>query len=90
MSLDTPPAAAFALGTAIAWVTVTALGRLLRGGPYATFLAVLLGIHSLSSVSVFRTVGPAWPVFVWLQLAVFVHFALLIRPRCEGRALPLP
>ncbi len=84
MSLDTPPAGLFALGTAIAWVTVTALGRLLRGGPYATFLAVLLGVHSLSSVSVFRTVGPAWPLFVWLQLAVFTHFALLIRPRLRG------
>ena len=74
----------FALGSALAWLTVVVVARTLRGGPYATFLAVLLGIHTLSSLEVFPAAGAAWPLFAYLQTAVFIHFALLIRPNLRG------
>ena len=74
----------FALGSALAWLTVVGVARTLRGGPYATFLAVLLGIHTLSSLEVFPATGAAWPLFAYLQTAVFIHFALLIRPSLRG------
>lgn len=74
----------FALGSALAWLTVVGVARALRGGPYATFLAVLLGIHTLSSLEVFPATGAAWPLFAYLQTAVFIHFALLIRPNLRG------
>lgn len=74
----------FALGSALAWLTVVVVARTLRGGPYATFLAVLLGIHTLSSLEVFPATGAAWPLFAYLQTAVFIHFALLIRPNLRG------
>lgn len=74
----------FALGSALAWVAVVGLARALRGGPYAAFLAVLLGVHGLSSLGVFPATGAAWPLFAYLQAAVFAHFALLIRPSLRG------
>ncbi|MDB4932030.1 MAG: putative integral rane protein [Myxococcaceae bacterium] len=82
--MHTPPTMFFALGSAAAWLAVVALARALRGGPYAMFLSVLLGIHALSSLGVFPHTGAAWPLFVYLQAAVFVHFALLIRPSLRG------
>ena len=74
----------FALGSALAWLSVVGVARTLRGGPYATFLAVLLGIHTLSSLEVFPATGAAWPLFAYLQTSVFIHFALLIRPNLRG------
>jgi uncharacterized protein len=74
----------FAALSALGWLTVVGLARWLRGGPYATFLAVLLGIHALSSLGVFAAAGAAWPLLAYLQAAVFVHFALLIRPSLRG------
>lgn len=79
-----PPTTLFALLSALSWLTVVGAARSLRGGPYAAFLAVLLGIHALSSLSVFPSTGAAWPLFAYLQLAVFVHFAALIRPSLRG------
>ena len=79
-----PPTALFALFSALAWLSVVVLARALRNGQYATFLAVLLGIHTSSSLGVFPATGAAWPVFAYLQAAVFVHFAMLIRPSLRG------
>ena len=74
----------FAALSGLAWLAVLLVARALRGGPYATFLAVLLGIHTLSSLAVFSHAGAAWPLLAYLQAAVFVHFALLIRPSLRG------
>lgn len=79
-----PPSTLFALLSALAWLSVVALARVLRNRQYATFLAVLLGIHTLSSLGVFAMAGAAWPLFAYLQGAVFVHFAMLIRPSLRG------
>ena len=79
-----PPSFVFAALSGIAWLTAVGLARTLRGGPYAMFVAVMLGVHSLASLGVFRLAGAAWPLAAYLQLAVFVHFALLIRPTLRG------
>lgn len=76
-----PPTVWFALLSALGWASVVLLARTVRNGQYATFLGVLLGIHGLSSYQVFAHAGAAWPLFAYLQVAVFVHFALLTRPR---------
>ena len=82
--LNHPPTTLFALFSVLAWLSVVVAARTLRGGPYATFLAVLLGIHTLSSLGVFPAVGVAWPVVAYLQAAVYLHFAMLIRPTLRG------
>lgn len=74
----------FFAASALAWLMVVGLARAARGGPYATFLGVLLGIHTLASRGSFALAGPAWPLALYLQATVFVHFALLIRPRLRG------
>jgi predicted MPP superfamily phosphohydrolase len=64
-----------------AWATVVLVSALQRGRPYATFVGVLLGIHTLSSVALYPHLGPLKPVFAALQLGAYLHFALLARPR---------
>ncbi len=79
-----PPTTYFAALSGLGWLAVVLVARALRGGPYASFLAVLLGIHALSSLGVFSHAGAAWPLLAYLQAAVFAHFALLIRPSLRG------
>ncbi len=71
----------FALLTLLAWLAVVLTGRLVRGRLFATFLGVMLGIHSLAAVGVAPYVGRLLPAFAGLHAAVFVHFLLLGRPR---------
>lgn len=54
---------------------------ILRGRLYATFISVLLTIHTLVSIAMAPLFAEALPVFVYLQAAVFVNFALLAQPR---------
>ena len=79
-----PPTTYFAALSGLGWLAVVLVARALRGGPYASFLAVLLGIHALSSLGVFSHAGAAWPLLAYLQAAVFAHFGLLIRPSLRG------
>ena len=43
----------FIAGTAVAWAGVVALAAVRRGRMYATFAAILLGVHGLLSVALF-------------------------------------
>lgn len=74
----------FFAASGAAWLALVLLARVARGGPYAVFLGVILGIHTLASRGAFALAGAAWPLVAYLQLAVFVHFGLLIRPRLRG------
>jgi predicted MPP superfamily phosphohydrolase len=71
----------FALLTLLGWTTVVAVGRVVRGRMYATFLGVMLGLHSLIACGVAPLVGRALPLFSAAHAAVFVHFLLLARPK---------
>jgi predicted MPP superfamily phosphohydrolase len=67
-------------------VLVVAAAAVLRGRFYAVFAAVLLGIHTAVSVSLFDAFAPIAPVYVYLQATVYLHFASLIRARLRPLA----
>jgi hypothetical protein len=75
------PFAAASLG---GWALVVGLAARLRGRPYAAFVGVLLGLHALGAVALFRHAGRAWPAFAYLHAAVYAHFLLLARPRLRS------
>ena len=68
------------LSVAAAVLTV-AFAALVRGRLYATFVGVLLAIHTLLSSAMAPLFGTVFPVYVYLQAAVYLNFALLAVPR---------
>lgn len=75
----------FALATLAAYA-VTIAFTATRSRAYAMFRGVILAIQSLVAVALFPHVGVLEPVFIYLHASVFVHSALLARPRM----FPLP
>lgn len=80
------PMSRFTLLTLVGWLVVVATARAVRGRMFATFLGVMLGLHSLIAVGLAPHVGRALPVFAALHAVVYVHFLVLARPRLR----PLP
>ncbi|MEZ4392646.1 MAG: metallophosphoesterase [Polyangiales bacterium] len=74
----------FALASVAAWLAVIALARRARGPLYGRFVAVILGIHTAASHGVLASAGALWPLAVYLQAAVYVHIAMLVRPTLRG------
>ncbi|MEO7330542.1 MAG: metallophosphoesterase [Minicystis sp.] len=72
---------AFWIASAIAWAVVVLAARVQRGSFYARFAAVLVGVHTLISCSLARHVGPLLAPYAALQVAVYLHFFFLARPR---------
>jgi uncharacterized protein len=70
----------FAAGSLLG-LTVVSVGAWLRTRAYATFVGILLLIHTFTSVSLARDFEPVGAVYAYLQCAVFLHFLSLIRPR---------
>jgi predicted MPP superfamily phosphohydrolase len=64
---------------------VTAAG-VIRNRIYATFAAVVLGLHTLDSVLLAPRFAWAMPVYAYLQAAVYVHFLSLVRPKLRPLA----
>ncbi|MBM4364420.1 MAG: phosphodiesterase, partial [Deltaproteobacteria bacterium] len=68
------------------WGLVVATAAVVRGRLYATFVAVILGLHTgISATLEPHLPGPA-ALHAALQLAVAVHFLALVRPALR----PLP
>jgi predicted MPP superfamily phosphohydrolase len=65
---------------------VVALAAVIRGRFYATFAAVLLGIHTAVTALLFAHVGVLAPLFIYLQATVYVHFGSLIFPKMRPLA----
>ena len=61
-----------------------AAAAILRNRLFATFLVVFLGLQTLITVGLYPSLSPLWPVVVYLQLTVCVHFISLARPRMRG------
>lgn len=84
----------FLLGSLFAFATVVLVALRYRGRFYATFAAIILGIHTFVAASLWNHAGPAWPAFVYLQAATFVHFLSLVwaqlRPFWWRYAVALP
>jgi predicted MPP superfamily phosphohydrolase len=76
----------FQAATFGAWVVVVVSARLVRSGPFAAFVAVLVGIYSVLAVLLAPSFERILPLYAFLHLTVYVNFLALSRPRM--RALP--
>lgn len=72
--------------TASGWLGVVLVAATVRGRPFATMAAVLVGVYSLLALAMAPIFHAVMPVFVALHAAVYVNFAALARPRMR----PLP
>ena len=72
-----------ALSAAAATILISAV---LRSRFFAIFVGVFLGIQTLIAVSLFEHAMPFWPVVVYLQTTVCLHFLSLGRARMRGPA----
>jgi uncharacterized protein len=79
----------FWLGSALGWIVVVIAAQLRRGRLYARFASILVGVHTLVSCGLARHMGPLLPVCAYLQIAVYIHFFFLSRPRMRPLAYRL-
>jgi predicted MPP superfamily phosphohydrolase len=70
----------FAIASVLGLAAVVGVAAVLRGRPYVFFVAVLLGVHTLVSVTLAPRLPWAWPAVAYLQATVYVHFLSLARP----------
>jgi predicted MPP superfamily phosphohydrolase len=75
----------FAASSAVGWAALVAASYVLRNRFYATFAAIVLGIHTLLSIAQAPSFAWAWPVYAALQASVYVHFFGLTRARMRPR-----
>lgn len=65
------------------WISLAAAASVVlaagitRGRLYAMFATVILGIHTAVAVPLWPAFAWAWPVYVYLHVAVYVHFGAL-------------
>lgn len=76
----------FVVASIAATVAVVLLARRFRGKMFSRFVAVLLTIHTAVAVGLYEGTGRWWPVFVYLHVVSYVHFASLIWAKLR----PLP
>src|SRR5689334_1136583 len=71
----------FALASTLGLAAVVVAAAVVRGKPYSIFAAIVLGVHTLVSV----TLAPRTPwlklPYAYLQATVYVHYLSLVRPR---------
>jgi hypothetical protein len=70
----------FGLASALGAAGVVLLAAVLRGRFFAIFAAVLLTVHTAVSVTLWPAFAWAAPLYVYLQVAVYLHFASLAKP----------
>jgi predicted MPP superfamily phosphohydrolase len=70
----------FAWASVAGALLVVVAAGLMRGRLYATFAAVLLTFHTSISIALWPSFQWAWPAYVYLQVVVYLHFALLAKP----------
>jgi predicted MPP superfamily phosphohydrolase len=68
---------------------VVLAAKIRRGGFYARFAAILLGVHTLISGALARHTGPLFPAYAALQAALYAHFFFLASPRMRPLAYRL-
>lgn len=71
----------FALFTLVAWLVVVVTARLVRGRLYATFVGVMLALHSVIAVGLWPLFEQFLPYYAAVHATVYVHFLALARPR---------
>lgn len=94
--MSPPSTTTFALASLAATLLVATAAAALRGRLYCFFVLVLCGVHTGLSTALYpelsggawRRLGLehlAWPVVLYLQLSVFVHFGSLVRASLRPR-----
>jgi uncharacterized protein len=68
---------------------VVLAAKLRRGGLYARFLPILLGVHTLISGALAPHTGALFPAYAALQALLFAHFFFLSQPRMRPLAFRL-
>lgn len=76
----------FALAVAGGAALVVTAAAILRNRFFATFAGVLLTVQGLSAIALFPYFSFAWPLYLYLQLTVFLHFLSLSRARMRPLA----
>jgi len=71
----------FSAASVVAAVLVVVAAGLMRGRLFAVFAGVLLSVHTLSSIALAPAFEWAFPLFCYLQVAVYLNIASLIRAR---------
>lgn len=73
----------FSAVSLLLWLVVIASARLFRGRLFAIFATVIVGIYTLSALAFAPLARDslAWPLFLVLHGSVYLHLALLARPR---------
>lgn len=67
--------------TLTGWLVVVVAARAIRSGPFAMFVAVLVGTYSLLAIGLAPSFQGLLPVFAALHATVYVNFLALSRPR---------
>ncbi len=75
--------------TLAGWLAVVLAAATIRGRPYATAAAVIVGIYSLVALGMAPMFARMMPAFVALHVAVYVNFAALALPRMRPLAYRL-
>lgn len=79
----------FAALTLALWLTVLGVALFARTRPFAMFVGVLLGVHSLVAVGMAPWFARVLPAYAAVHVAVYVHFLALARPRMRPLAYRL-
>jgi len=74
----------FAILTLAGFSVAVLSAAIFRNRVFATFVAVLTGIHSLIAVALAPSFGPLLPAVAGLHVAVYLNFVLLSRPSMRG------
>ena len=75
----------FGAASALGWLIVVVSARVFRGRFYATFGAIVLGIHTLLAIAQAPAFARVWPLYAALQAVTCVHFLMLVRPAMRPR-----
>lgn len=67
----------------LGWLAIAALAAATRGRAFAIFVSILIGIYTFTATSIAIAIRPTlfWIPFVVMHAIVYVHLALLTRPR---------
>jgi uncharacterized protein len=79
----------FAALSCLGFALVVTVARVVRGRLFATFVAVILGLHTLLSVALAPAFDWAFPLYAGLQATVYLHLLGLSRPRMRPVAYRL-
>jgi predicted MPP superfamily phosphohydrolase len=76
----------FAIVVLVGTAIVVAAGAILRGRFFATFAGVLLTIQGLCAIALYPYFTFVWPLYLYLQITIFLHFLSLSRARMRPLA----